>query len=119
MKSWPLLALAAIALSYALGLQIVRFERGFRQQQATSVTAKQPPVSHRKSAPPAAAGERLRWFAGYPCRDNCGEDKAGYRWARINHVVDPDDCTGTSGAFIEGCRVYAGQHRADASGDTG
>jgi hypothetical protein len=56
-----ILVLAAIALAYLLGAQIVR----------------------------------------------CSDDMAGYRWAEANAVADPDDCTGKTGSFIEGCRVYA------------
>jgi len=47
-------------------------------------------------------------FGGYPCPvAGCAEDKAGWQWAARNRISDPDDCTGTTAAFIEGCRVYA------------
>jgi|SRR5271170_1368861 len=46
-------------------------------------------------------------FGGYPCESNCLSDEAGYRWASSHGITDPDDCTGNTGTFIEGCRVYA------------
>jgi hypothetical protein len=52
-------------------------------------------------------------FGRYPCAtSDCAEDKAGYHWAQEHGVTDPDSCTGNSGAFIEGCRVYAARRSA-------
>jgi|KBSMisStandDraft_5_1062788.scaffolds.fasta_scaffold26362_1 hypothetical protein len=53
-------------------------------------------------------------FGGYPCNADCSEDQAGYRWAEEHGITDPDSCTGDSGNFIEGCRVYA-QRRGDGT----
>jgi len=58
-------------------------------------------------------------FGGYPCAGgDCTQDIAGYRWARQDGIIDPDDCTGNSGAFIEGCRVYAQQRGTGDSAAT-
>jgi len=46
-------------------------------------------------------------FGEYPCPGDCAEDKAGYDWAARNSITDPDNCTGMTAAFMEGCRVYA------------
>lgn len=46
-------------------------------------------------------------FKGYPCTVDCSGHDAGYRWAEKRGIADPDDCTGNSRSFIEGCRSYA------------
>ena len=65
-----------------------------------------PPPSKPKAIRPAAT------FFGYPCEGNCSEHKAGYRWAQARGLSDPDSCTGNTGEFIEGCRVYARRNPA-------
>lgn len=45
-------------------------------------------------------------FGEYPCRNDCSEHFAGYKWARENGISEADNCDGLSAAFIEGCRVY-------------
>ena len=73
--------------------------QGPADDQEPAATAQQPAVPAR--------------FGPYPCAKNdCAEDKAGYRWAQTHGVTDPDSCTGNSGDFIEGCRVYAVSHSA-------
>jgi len=32
---------------------------------------------------------------------------AGYEWAEMKGIDDPDDCSGNSQSFIEGCQSYA------------
>lgn len=46
-------------------------------------------------------------FSGYACTDNCSGHEAGYQWAEDNSIDDPDDCSGNSDSFIEGCQAYA------------
>lgn len=46
-------------------------------------------------------------FGGYPCSDDCSTHVAGFYWAEEHSISDPDNCEGATGAFIEGCRVYA------------
>jgi len=71
-------------------------------------------VPYDKPAPPAQPPARSAAFSGYPCAGgDCTQDVAGYLWAQQNGITDEDDCTGNSGAFIEGCRVYAQQRDAD------
>lgn len=106
LKQSSILVLAAIALAYLLGAQIVRYERRAAQQSvASAAELAREPAKPRHAAPP----ERRLAFGGYPCSGDCSDDMAGYRWAEENAVVDPDDCTGKTGSFIEGCRVYARQ----------
>lgn len=50
-----------------------------------------------------AAGRK---FAGHNCADDCSEHIAGYLWAEGRNLANPDDCRGTSRAFIEGCQAY-------------
>ena len=46
-------------------------------------------------------------FHGYTCTDDCSGHQAGYDWAETNDITDPDDCSGNSQSFIEGCQAYA------------
>lgn len=46
-------------------------------------------------------------FGDYPCIPDCTEHEAGYQWGKERGISDPDDCSGNTGSFIEGCRVYA------------
>ena len=71
-------------------------------------------IPHDQPTPAPKASEPAPTFGGYPCNGDCSEDKAGYRWAQQNGIRDPDDCTGNSGSFIEGCRVYARQRAANS-----
>lgn len=75
-------------------------------------------VPYDDAALPPEPPKPLPTFGGYPCRtSDCAEDKAGYRWAEENGITNPDDCMGKTGAFIEGCRVYARQRGAEALDD--
>jgi hypothetical protein len=103
------LALVALALAYLLGVQFVRYERAAAKENDVSTAAIAPDTSA-KPAKRAAALDRRWAFGGYPCPGNdCSDDKAGYRWAQAHGITDPDACTGKTGPFIEGCRVYARQ----------
>lgn len=46
-------------------------------------------------------------FHGYPCTVDCSGHEAGYDWAEKHDITDPDDCSGNSQSFIEGCKSYA------------
>lgn len=94
-----------------------------QQQQAVELPRGAVPLEQSRVVPydkpaqlhPAAAVHTSK-FGGYPCSSHdCAEDKAGYRWAVRNGISDPDDCTGNTGGFIDGCRVYARQ-RVNYSG---
>lgn len=52
-------------------------------------------------------------FGGYPCADDCSAHIAGFQWAEERSIRDPDSCEGDTGAFIEGCRVYAESRAED------
>ena len=117
MKSWPTFALIAVGLLYVIGFHLLRYQRPAAQPSAASATASVQAAPRPKVAAKAAAPERDWAFGGYPCRDeHCSEDWAGFRWAEKNHIADPDDCTGKTGLFIEGCRVYARQQPNSGSG---
>ncbi len=59
-----------------------------------------------------AGGER---FLGSRCTRDCTGHEAGYYWAADNDISDPDDCTGDSQAFVEGCQEYAEERRESSS----
>jgi hypothetical protein len=46
-------------------------------------------------------------FGEYPCIPDCAEHEAGYQWGQEHGIRDADNCSGNTGAFMEGCRVYA------------
>lgn len=46
-------------------------------------------------------------FMGAPCTDDCSGHEAGYQWAEENGIDDPDDCSGNSNSFVEGCKAFA------------
>ena len=49
-------------------------------------------------------------FHGYTCTDDCSGHQAGYDWAEENSITDPDDCSGNSQSFIEGCQAYTDEN---------
>jgi hypothetical protein len=49
-------------------------------------------------------------FHGYSCSQDCSGHEAGYRWAALHDISDPEDCGGNSQSFIEGCEAYAEEH---------
>ncbi len=84
-----------------------------RPQQPVELPSKPASIAHNRTIPYDAPEKKAQpaqpalTFGGYPCSGDCSDDKAGFRWASEHGVTDPDDCTGTTGAFIEGCRAYA------------
>jgi hypothetical protein len=56
-------------------------------------------------------------FHGYPCTQDCSGHKAGYLWAERHDITDPDDCSGNSQSFIEGCEAYAKEHEDEQVDD--
>lgn len=44
------------------------------------------------------------------CTNDCSGHQAGYDWAKSKGIADPDDCTGNSESFIEGCRVASEEY---------
>lgn len=55
-------------------------------------------------------------FHGYDCSLDCSGHEAGYEWAEQHGISDPDDCSGNSQSFIEGCRAYA-KEQSESDGD--
>jgi len=111
LKNWSTLALITAGLLFVLYFQVVPHLRPIAPAAAASTGA--PSAARHKPAAPSKSAPVQMTFGGYPCPGrNCAEDKAGYQWAAWNHISDPDDCTGSTAAFIEGCRVYAGRREA-------
>ena len=44
------------------------------------------------------------------CTDDCSGHQAGYDWAKTNELADPDECSGNSPSFVEGCRQAAEEY---------
>lgn len=57
-------------------------------------------------------------FNGYPCTSDCSGHEAGYQWAEENSITDPNECSGNSNSFIEGCESYAEDNGVDDSEST-
>ena len=107
MKFWSLII---AGLSFVLYFQLApRFQPIGAAAAAVNDPRPTPPP---KPAPSRKQEAHAMTFGGYPCPSDCTEDKAGYQWAARNRIHDPDDCTGTTAPFIEGCRVYAEEETA-------
>jgi len=46
----------------------------------------------------------------WECTDDCSGHNAGYEWAEENEITDPEECSGKSQSFIEGCEAYANEN---------
>jgi hypothetical protein len=68
--------------------------------------------SFRNEAPDHPASLK---FGDYPCSPDCSEHEAGYQWGMEQGISDPDNCSGNTGSFIEGCRVYAEERQSAAT----
>lgn len=112
MKRSLTLALIAVGLAYALAFQFLRYQRHVAQESEAVLPLPRPSLAPPEPRPRTPPPERRLEFGGYPCQGDCAEHRAGYRWAEQNGLADPDDCTGNTGPFIEGCRVYARQQMA-------
>lgn len=73
-----------------------------------------PVIPYDRSVPAPPAPKPSLTFGGYPCNGDCSGHQAGYRQAEKDGITDPDSCTGSSAAAIEGCRVYASQRSGKA-----
>jgi hypothetical protein len=53
----------------------------------------------------------------WECTEDCSGHEAGYEWASVHDITDPEDCGGNSDSFIEGCQAYANEtsHEIDES----
>jgi len=102
------------------GLLYVAASRLDQEQRPVDLPGGQAPledsraVPYDKPPPPQETPRPIPTFGGYPCHGDCSEDRAGYRWAEQHGITDPDACTGNTGSFIEGCRVYARQRAANS-----
>ncbi len=54
-------------------------------------------------------------FSGSRCAQDCSGHEAGYYWAADNDISDPNDCTGDSQTFVEGCQEYVEERRESSS----
>lgn len=56
-----------------------------------------------------ALSSPLAWsdtFKGYQCTKDCSGDKARHVWAERKGVTKPEQCTGKSHTFVEGCLAW-------------
>ena len=107
MKNWIPLLIVFAALAYASLRAPDEMQKPVQLSANETRTANSRDVTNDKQVPKKTAPNPVAKFGGYPCSTDCSDDKAGYAWAERNGISDPDSCTGTTGAFIEGCRVYA------------
>jgi len=105
MKTWLPIFLIVAGLAFVIGSNLV--QRSAIADPAPTSHDAQRPTLPRKEARPAQKQQGPMTFGEYPCPGDCAEDKAGYDWAARNSITDPDNCTGMTAAFMEGCRVYA------------
>ncbi len=114
MKNWSTLALVVAGLSLVLYLQ---FGQHRADEPSENAVVDQPDISQDTAPVTATVDARTTTFGGYPCPRDCSENRGGYAWAAQNNITDPDSCTGHTGAFIEGCRVYAEERTAELPSD--
>jgi hypothetical protein len=99
-------------LAFVLYFQLVP-----HAQPVAAATAAVQDQPRRTPPSPPKTQQAAKKFGEYPCQSDCAEDKAGYQWAARNRISDPDDCSGSTATFIEGCRVYAQEQAAVTSAD--
>jgi hypothetical protein len=104
-KTWLPIFLIVAGLTFVIGSNFVQHIAIADEAPASHAPARS--TAPRKEAPPSKQQQGPMTFGEYPCPGDCAEDKAGYDWAARNAITDPDNCTGMTAAFIEGCRVYA------------
>jgi len=104
-KTWLQIFLIVAGLAFVIGSHVAQHMAIADPAPASHESARSKPP--RVEARPAPKPQGPMSFGEYPCPGDCAEDKAGYDWAARNSITDPDSCTGTTAAFIEGCRVYA------------
>jgi hypothetical protein len=103
-KTWLPIFLIVAGLTFVIGSNLVQH---MAIAEAAPPSHDSPrPTAPRKEAPPKQQQGPMS-FGEYPCPGDCAQDKAGYDWAARNSISDPDNCTGMTAPFIEGCRVYA------------
>lgn len=83
----------------------------------TSTGGLQAPVPAPARAPAFVTAYGGGQFKGYGCTGDCSGHEAGYEWAELHDIDDPDDCGEKSDSFIEGCRAYALEQSGDGSSD--
>lgn len=76
-----------------------------------------PPQSNNPPITPPNQNPSLM-FKGYTCTIDCSGHEAGYDWAEDHDINDPDDCTGNSESFIEGCRAYTEEQQGNTDEET-
>lgn len=65
-------------------------------------------IAPRSAQPPAAKLVVPRpYYYGSGCTYDCSGHEAGARWAERRGIERPDECSGNSNSFIEGCEEYA------------
>ena len=62
---------------------------------------------------PAFVPQYAPTFHGIPCTYDYSGHEAGYQWAQRHGIDDPDDCSGRSSSFIEGCEAYGEEQQSD------
>jgi len=95
------------------------FRSTMRDSGVTPAQAGNLAPTPRDALPPPASPQvrtyRGTWSHGYSCTVDCSGHEAGYQWAEDNDITDPDDCSGNSTSFIEGCQAYAEENASPDS----
>lgn len=79
----------------------------------TGVPANAILANHRAPETTARSAADEQELPGEPCVSDCSGQDAGYDWAEQKGIVDPNDCSGNSDAFFEGCMAYAEEQREE------
>lgn len=66
--------------------------------------------SHRYDDGDAYDAQEYRAPAFSGCTDDCSGHQAGYAWAKGKEITDPNECSGNSKSFIDGCQAAAEEY---------
>lgn len=91
------------------GLILLQASACDQSNKSDRSTAKHEEATRAYASAPRYRDPDGQTFHGYACTDGCAGHRAGYEWAEKRGISDPDDCSGRSKSFIEGCWAYAGK----------
>jgi hypothetical protein len=90
------------------------------QSDASGSSAPDSAETARQNAIDELEGETYEDVMGSgDCTQDCSGHNAGWEWAKTHEILDPDECSGNSDSFIDGCKAYGEEveRRASESDD--
>ncbi|WP_372362871.1 hypothetical protein ACCQ10_09245 [Xanthomonas sp. NCPPB 1325] len=113
---WLLLLALAAPTSNAETAAVYSYEKGGVRYYTTKPPAGVPyKTINYHWQPPATKQPRAapQFYSASGCTFDCSGHEAGARWAEQRGIEDPEDCSGNSNSFVEGCQEYAQELQRD------